>query len=82
VVLCVGEKSQLPALDRSQPVMPGMPQRCSHDYARYGVTSLFAAFDIADGTVTSEIHRRHCAVEFKSSSSRSTRPSRRSSTCT
>jgi transposase len=68
VVLCVDEKSQLQALDRSQPVMPmmpGMPQRRSHDYARYGVTSLFAAFDIADGTVISEIHRRHRAVEFK-----------------
>jgi transposase len=56
------------ALDRSQPVlplMPGMPERRSHDYARHGVTSLFAAFNIADGTVISEIHRRHRAVEFK-----------------
>jgi transposase len=56
------------ALDRSQPVlpmMPGMPQRRSHDYARHGVTSLFAAFDIADGTVISALHPRHRAVEFK-----------------
>jgi transposase len=56
------------ALDRSQPVMPmmpGMPERRSHDYARHGVTSLFAAFNIADGTVISEIHRKHRAVEFK-----------------
>ena len=54
VVLCVDEKSGMQALDRSQPVlpmMPGMPERRSHDYARHGVTSLFAAFDIADGTV-------------------------------
>ena len=68
VVLCVDEKSQMQALDRSQPVlpaMPGMPERRSHDYVRNGVTSLFAAFDIADGTVISEIHRRHRAVEFK-----------------
>ncbi|QTJ68341.1 IS630 family transposase (plasmid) [Rhodococcus sp. ZPP] len=68
VVLCVDEKSQMQALNRSQPVlpmMPGMPERRSHDYARSGVTSLFAAFNIADGTVISELHRRHRAVEFK-----------------
>ena len=68
VVLCVDEKSGMQALDRSQPVlpmMPGMPERRSHDYARHGVTSLFAAFDIADGTVISEIHRQHRALEFK-----------------
>jgi hypothetical protein len=56
-----------PALDRSQPVlpmMPGMPERRTHDYARHGVTSLFAAFDIADGTVISELHRRHRHQEF------------------
>ncbi len=68
VVLCVDEKSGMQALDRSQPVlpmMPGMPERRSHDYVRSGVTSLFAAFDIADGTVISALHRRHRAVEFK-----------------
>ena len=68
VVLCVDEKSGMQALDRSQPVlpmMPGMPERRTHDYARNGVTSLFAAFNIADGTVISEIHRRHRAVEFR-----------------
>ena len=68
VVLCVDEKSGMQALDRSQPVlpmMPGMPERRSHDYARHGVTSLFAAFNIADGTVISELHRQHRAVEFK-----------------
>src|SRR6266487_2592554 len=68
VVLCVDEKSGMQALDRSQPVlpmMPGMPERRTHDYARHGVTSLFAAFNIADGTVISELHRQHRAVEFK-----------------
>jgi transposase len=68
VVLCVDEKSGMQALDRSQPVlpmMPGMPERRSHDYVRHGVTSLFAAFNIADGTVISQTHRRRRAVEFK-----------------
>jgi transposase len=68
VVLCVDEKSQIQALDRSQPVlpmMPGMPERRSHDYLRHGITTLFAAFNIADGTVIGEVHRRHRAVEFK-----------------
>jgi transposase len=68
VVFCVDEKSQIQALDRSQPVlpmMPGMPERRTHDYARNGVTSLFAAFNIDDGTVISEIRRRHRAVEYK-----------------
>jgi transposase len=67
VVLCVDEKSQVQALGRSQPVlpmMPGVPERRTHDYARHGVTSLFAAFSIADGTVISELHRRHRATEF------------------
>ena len=68
VVLCVDEKSQIQALDRSQPVlpmMPGMPERRTHDYERHGITSLFAAFNIADGTVIAELHRRHRAAEFK-----------------
>jgi transposase len=68
VVLCVDEKSGTQALDRSQPVlpmMPGMPERRSHDYVRHGVTSLFAAFNIVDGTVISALHRRHRAAEFK-----------------
>src|SRR5450631_2394196 len=67
-VLCVDEKSQIQALDRSQPVlpmMPGMPERRTHDYLRHGITSLFAAFNIADGTVISELHRRHRAIEFR-----------------
>jgi transposase len=56
------------ALDRSRPVlpvMPGMPGRRTHDYLRHGITSLFAAFNIADGTVISELHRRHRAIEFR-----------------
>ncbi|MEU5908938.1 IS630 family transposase [Micromonospora sp. NPDC047527] len=68
VVLCVDEKSQMQALDRSQPVlpmMPGMPERRTHDYVRHGTTSLFAAFNIADGTVISQLHRQHRAIEFK-----------------
>lgn len=68
VVLCVDEKSQTQALDRSQPVlpmMPGMPERRTHDYLRHGVTSLFAAFDISTGEVISALHRRHRAEEFK-----------------
>jgi transposase len=68
VVLCVDEKSQIQALDRSRPVlpmMPGMPERRTHDYYRHGITSLFAAFNIADGTVISELHRRHRAIEFR-----------------
>jgi len=68
VVLCVDEKSQVQALDRSQPVlpmMPGMPERRTHDYVRNGITSLFAAFNVADGSVISELHRQHRATEFR-----------------
>jgi transposase len=68
VVLCVDEKSGIQALDRSQPVlpmMPGVPERRSHDYTRHGTTDLFAAFNIADGTVISQLRRRHRATEFK-----------------
>src|SRR3954454_7435027 len=68
VVLCVDEKSQVQALARSQPafpMMPGMPERRTHDDVRHGVTSLFAAFNTADGTVISSLHRRHRAVEFR-----------------
>lgn len=68
VVLSVDEKSQVQALARSQPalpMMPGMPEKRTHDYIRHGTTSLFAAFNIDDGTVISSLHRRHRAVEFK-----------------
>jgi transposase len=68
VVLCVDEKAQIQALDRSQPVLPmlpGMPERRTHDWKRNGITSLFAAFNIADGSVIGELHRQHRATEFK-----------------
>ena len=68
VVLCVDEKSGIQALDRSQPVlpmMPGVPERRSHDYVRHGTTDLFAAFNIADGTVIHSLCRHHRAAEFK-----------------
>ena len=68
VVLSVDEKAQIQALNRSQPVlpmMPGMPERRTHDYVRNGITSLFAAFNVADGTVISALHRRHRAAEFR-----------------
>ena len=68
VVLSVDEKSQVQALARSQPafpMMPGMPERRTHDYVRHGTTSLFAAMNVADGTVISSLHRRHRATEFK-----------------
>src|SRR5665648_799842 len=78
VVLCVDEKSQVQALARSQPafpMMPGMPEKRTHDYVRHGTTSLFAALDTADGTVISSLH----AVTGRSSS-RSSCP-RSSGTC-
>jgi transposase len=68
VVLCVDEKSQVQALARSQPafpMMPGLPERRSHDYIRHGTTSLFAAMNVADGTVISALHRKHRSGEFK-----------------
>ncbi|MEV7119487.1 IS630 family transposase [Kitasatospora griseola] len=68
LVLCVGEKSQIQALDRSQPVlpmMPGVPERASHDYLRSGTTTLFAALDAATGKVIGSLHRRHRTAEFK-----------------
>ena len=68
VVLCVDEKSQVQALQRSQPalpMMPGMPERRTHDYVRHGTTTLFAAFNTLDGTVITSLHRRHRAVEVK-----------------
>ena len=67
LVLCVDEKSQIQALDRTQPIlpmMPGLPERRTHDYMRHGTTTLFAALDIATGKVIGELHRRHRAKEF------------------
>jgi transposase len=68
VVLSVDEKSRVQALARSQPafpMMPGMPEKRTHDYVRHGTTSLFAAFNTADGSVIASMHRRHRASEFK-----------------
>ncbi len=68
LVLCVDEKSQIQALDRTQPLLPmrpGQPERRTHDYVRHGTTSLFAALDIATGDVIGECHRRHRALEFR-----------------
>lgn len=67
MVLCVDEKSQIQALDRTQPILPlapGIPERRTHDYMRHGTTTLFAALDIATGEVIGELHRRHRSNEF------------------
>lgn len=70
VVLCVDEKSQIQALDRTQPMLPmrpGQVERRTHDYTRYGTTSLFAALEVATGRVIGSLHRRHRSVEFRRS---------------
>ena len=67
IVLCVDEKSQVQALNRTQPILPlapGVPARQSHDYERHGVTSLFAAMDVASGVTISDCYRRHRHQEF------------------
>jgi transposase len=67
IVLCVDEKSQVQALNRTQPILPlapGVPARQSHDYERHGVTSLFAAMDVASGVTISTCYRRHRHQEF------------------
>lgn len=67
IVLCVDEKSQVQALNRTQPILPlapGVPARQSHDYERHGVTSLFAALDVASGVAISSCYRRHRHQEF------------------
>jgi transposase len=67
LVLCVDEKSQIQALDRTQPIlpmMPGLPERRTHDYSRHGTTTLFAALNVATGKVIGQLHRRHRAKEF------------------
>jgi transposase len=68
VVLCVDEKTQIQALDRTAPIlpmMPGTPARATHDYRRAGTSSLYAALDVASGTVIGSLHARHRAIEFK-----------------
>ena len=68
VVLCVDEKSQIQAVDRSAPVlplMPGVPERHTHDYVRNGTTNLYAALDLASGKVIADMSPRHRAEEFR-----------------
>jgi len=67
IVLCVDEKSQVQALDRTrpaQPLLPGRAEKASHDYVRHGTTSLFGALDVATGRVIGQCHRRHRHEEF------------------
>ena len=67
IVLCVDEKSQIQALNRTQPILPvrpGLPERATHDYKRNGTTTLFAALEVATGTVTDRCYDRHGKAEF------------------
>jgi transposase len=68
MILCVDEKSQIQALNRTQPLLPlrpGQVERRTHDYERHGTTTLFAALDILTGKVVGECYPRHRAVEFR-----------------
>src|SRR6185436_9132765 len=68
LVLCVDEKSQIQALDRTQPLLPMRPgqiERRTHDYERHGTTTLFAALDVKAGTIVGKCMRRHRAQEFR-----------------
>lgn len=68
MVLCVDEKSQIQALDRTQPLLPmrpGQAERRTHDYTRHGTTSLFAALDVKAGTIIGDCHARHRSLEFR-----------------
>jgi transposase len=68
VVLCVDEKSQIQALDRTAPILPmlpGTPERATHDYKRAGTSSLYAALDLSTGQVIGALHQRHRSIEFK-----------------
>jgi DDE superfamily endonuclease/winged helix-turn helix protein len=67
IVLCVDEKSQIQALNRTQPILPvrpGLPERATHDYKRNGTTTLFAALEVATGSVTDRCYERHGKAEF------------------
>jgi len=67
VVVCVDEKSQIQALDRTAPILPlrpGLPERATHDYVRHGTTTLFAALEVATGKVTDACYPRHTHAEF------------------
>ena len=67
-MLCVDEKSQVQALDRTRPLLPlhpGLPERQTRDYIRHGTTSLFAALEVATGRVIGKCLRRHRSREFR-----------------
>ncbi|HYB82251.1 MAG TPA: IS630 family transposase [Mycobacterium sp.] len=67
IVLCVDEKSQIQALNRTQPILPmrpGLPEKATHDYQRNGTTTLFAALEVATGKVTDRCYDRHGKAEF------------------
>jgi hypothetical protein len=67
IVLCVDEKSQIQALDRTAPILPirpGIPEKQTHDYVRHGTTTLFAALEVATGKVTDACYPRHRNEEF------------------
>ena len=67
IVLCVDEKSQIQALNRTQPILPvrpGLPERATHDYKRNGTTTLFAALEVATGQITDRCYERHGKAEF------------------
>jgi len=77
IVLCVDEKSQIQALDQAAPMFPmqpGLPERRTHDHKRHGTSTLFAALEVATGTVTSACKPRHRTRSSSRSSSRSPRP--------
>ena len=68
LVFCVDEKSQIQALDRTQPMLPmrpGQVERRTHDYKRIGTTSLFAALELKIKRVIGQLHRRHRSQEFR-----------------
>ena len=68
LVFCVDEKSQIQALDRTQPLLPlrpGQLERRTHDYKRHGTTSLFAALELKTSRVIGQLHRRHRSAEFR-----------------
>ena len=66
-MVCIDEKSQIQALDRTAPILPirpGLPEKATHDYVRHGTTTLFAALEVATGKVTDACHPRHTHAEF------------------
>src|SRR3954467_4823015 len=84
VVLCVDEKSQIQALNRTQPILPvrpGLPEKATHDYKRNGTTTLFAALEVATGTVLDRCYDRHARPSSWTSSNKSRAPTRAAS-CT